>query len=125
MHCLFICKQLLLSDPFFHVKSDPFVKLQYEKGDPKDKILQNLFGKFNVVNPLETKSSTLLIAEALKEPIADFKKLPWKELLNKYDRYSLRHWLAQVMITTSCMNKLRACCDKKISIHLNVDFYPS
>ena len=35
----------------------------------------------------------MIIQEALKEPLKDFKILPWKQLLDKYDKYSLRSWL--------------------------------
>ncbi len=35
---------------------------------------QYLFKKFNVENPKEMKASTLLLAEALKEPLEDFEE---------------------------------------------------
>jgi hypothetical protein len=55
-----------------------------------------LFSKFNVVNGNEITSANNLFAEALKEPIEDFKKMPWKDLLKKYDKYSLRNWMSEV-----------------------------
>jgi monoamine oxidase len=36
-----------------------------------------------------------LVANALKEPLEDFEKLPWKEVIKKYDKYSLKSWLAK------------------------------
>ena len=35
-----------------------------------------------------------IMIKAMKEPMKDFESLPWKEILKKYDKYSLRSWLA-------------------------------
>ena len=32
--------------------------------------------------------------KAMKKPMKDFESLPWKKILKKYDKYSLRSWLA-------------------------------
>ncbi len=69
---------------------------QFEFGNPQDKQLQNIFNKFGVFDPKERKSSTLLVEEALKVPLAEFKTLPWKQVLQKYDKYSMKHWMAEV-----------------------------
>ena len=31
---------------------------------------------------------------ALEKPLEDFETLPWKKILEKYDKYSLQSWLA-------------------------------
>ena len=67
----------------------------YTKGSNEEKLLKYLYNKFNVENPEEMKSCTKLMVEALREPLQDFGKLPWKDLLAKYDKYSFKHWLAQ------------------------------
>ena len=36
-----------------------------------------------------------LVSNALKQPIEDFEKLPWKEVIKKYDKFSLKSWLAK------------------------------
>jgi hypothetical protein len=68
---------------------------QYTKGSPEDKLLRYFFTKFNVDNPKEMIASTKLMVEALKKPLEDFAELSWKDLVATYDRYSMKHWLAQ------------------------------
>merc|ERR1719367_2235583 len=48
---------------------------------------------FNIPDQDRQKTAGKLIQEALKEPLKDFKILPWKQPLDKYDKYSLRSWL--------------------------------
>jgi hypothetical protein len=43
-------------------------------------------------------SAGKLFDAALKEPIEDFKRLPWKDMLKKYDKYTLIGWMAEVRI---------------------------
>ena len=88
---------------------------QFEFGDPQEKQLQNIFNKFKVFDPKERKSSTVLIAEALKVPLAEFKTLPWKKLLQKFDKYSINHWMAEV---SNAFVKVLLYCNHVI-IHLS------
>ena len=68
---------------------------RYTKNSNEDNLLQYIYTKFNIENPEEMKASAQLMAEALREPLQDFGKLPWKDFLFKYDKYSLKHWLSE------------------------------
>ena len=68
---------------------------RYAKGSDQDKLLKYFYSKFNVENPKEMKSCTKLMVEALGVPMSEFGKIPWKDFMAKYDRYSLKHWLAE------------------------------
>ncbi len=63
-------------------------------GVPKE--LNHFFDTFNIgdENDEERQKAGDLILEALQEPLRDFKKMPWKKMLKKYDKYSMKHWLA-------------------------------
>lgn len=63
--------------------------------------MQSLFNRFNVTDPKERTTASNIFAEALKEPSEDFKKLPWKDMLKKYDKYSLLSWMAEVHFTSA------------------------
>ena len=56
--------------------------------------LNFFFDSFNIEDNEKRKKAADLIAEALEEPTKDFQRLPWKKMLEKYDKYSLKHWLA-------------------------------
>jgi hypothetical protein len=85
---------------------------QYQFGDPQNSsLLQNIFNDFGVTDPNEQITSSLLMAEALKEPTTDFQTLPWKEVLEKYDKYSIIHWMLELpllhfVICTVAHNKV-------------------
>jgi monoamine oxidase len=49
---------------------------------------------FNVASEKFKKTAGELMEDALKEPMQDFKTMSWKDMLAKYDRYTLHHWLA-------------------------------
>ena len=68
---------------------------RYSAGSSEDTLLKYLFSKFNVERPNEMKAAAQLMVEALKQPLLDFAQLPWKEVIAKYDRYSMKHWLAE------------------------------
>ena len=45
-----------------------------------------------------------LMKTALQKPLEDFESLPWKTLLEKYDKYSLRSWLTAKEGTEMCIS---------------------
>ena len=47
-----------------------------------------------ILNPLIIFISGEIMIKAMKDPMKDFETLPWKKVLKKYDKYSLRSWLA-------------------------------
>ena len=61
--------------------------------------MKTLFNHFGVTKPTEQTSAGKIFAAALKEPMADFEKLPWKEMLKKYDKYSMINWMVEVRMT--------------------------
>ena len=61
----------------------------------EDKTLRSIYHKFGVKNPHEMITASKLMVEGLKQPLMDFVKLPWKRLIAKYDKYSMKSWLIE------------------------------
>lgn len=57
--------------------------------------LNFFFDSFNIVDAKERRKAGDLVADALRQPRKDFATLPWKEMVEKYDKYTLKHWLAE------------------------------
>ena len=55
--------------------------------------LRFFLDEFNVHPADKNTSAGKIMLKALKKPLRDFKRLSWKNLLKKYDQYSLRSWL--------------------------------
>ena len=58
--------------------------------------MKPIFDRFNITDPRERTTDSNILAEALKVPSEDFKKLPWKDMIKKYDKHSLLSWMTQV-----------------------------
>ena len=58
--------------------------------------MRSILNSFNITDPKEQTSASRIYDEALIEPTKDFKSLPWKDMLKKYDKFSLMSWMAQV-----------------------------
>lgn len=61
----------------------------------KDRALKHVYRKFGVVNRDEMVPASKLMVEALREPLMDFVSLSWKQLVAKYDKYSMKQWLTE------------------------------
>ena len=71
--------------------------------------METIFDKFDIVDPRERNTDANILAEALKEPTEDFKKMPWKDMIKKYDKYSFLSWLTQVLDFSSELMVLAVC----------------
>ena len=65
------------------------------KPSPDFKDLRFFLDAFNV-HPIKNMTSAgQIMHKALKQPLKDFTHNSWKEVLKKYDKYSLRSWLLE------------------------------
>jgi hypothetical protein len=60
------------------------------QGSPQQKTHQYLFNKFNVENPAEMKAATIILADALTEPIKDFERYVTNVAIVYYRKYKKR-----------------------------------
>ena len=67
----------------------------FHRSSNEDRLLKSLYSIFDIKIPKEMKASAQLMVGAMMEPLHDFRKLPWKNFLAKYDQYSFKHWMAQ------------------------------
>ena len=77
--------------------NDPFRYHMHGKNlhpEHKRQDLQFFMDQFNIHPQDEKHTAADIMIEALHEPNQDFKILSWNEMLAKYDKYSLRSWLA-------------------------------
>ena len=76
--------------------NDPFRYRMHNKtlkSSSDFKELRFFLDEFNVNAEDKLTSAGKIMHKALQEPMQDFARLSWNEILQKYDKYSLRSWL--------------------------------
>ena len=68
---------------------------RYMKFTHKDRDLRRVYQKYGVKNRAEMVPAAKLMVEALRDPLMDFVALTWKQLVAKYDKYSMKQWLTE------------------------------